>query len=360
MKRICFIGFGLFTVGGAQRVTISLANDLCERYKVHVLSLCEIPSEKPFFVDKRVEVHTFGMPLNLRAKQSLKLFFKIRKFLIENKIDILFLAGSLPIPVVSLLRPFLNLKIVFCEHENLEGRDKKSIIFRKIACKVSDKIVVLTRQTLEDYVNFMNIKKEKLIQIYNYIDYSDSNVINGSYNSKTKKIISVGRLSPEKGFDLAIEAAKEVFKKHSDWEWHIYGDGPDREKLLKKIKDYKLESNFILKGVDSNITSKYKEYSFCVLPSYREGFAVVLIEAKASGLPVLSFNCNAGPSEIVRDEVDGWLVTCYNTDEMAQKICKLIENPDIRKLFADNSRGNLTEFSRNIILKKWIKFIDEV
>lgn len=359
MKKICFLGFSLFTIGGAQRVTISLANDLSESYETHIISICEIPKENKFYVNDNVRVCSFGMNQDFRAKQAIRLLFKIRKYLKQNKIDILFVAGSLPIPLVSILRFFLKIKIVFCEHENLRGRDKKSLLFRQIASKISDKIVVLTNSTLEDYIDITKINRDKLVLIYNYIDESLLTDFT-QYNAKSKKIISVGRLSPEKGFDMAIDVAKLVFEKHPDWQWHVYGEGSERSKLESKINNLSLENEFILKGETSDVINKYSDYALYVLPSYREGFAVVLIEAKAKNLPIVSFECDSGPSEIINNNIDGYLIPCYDKAKMAEKICELIENPEKRLKFSSKAKDNIQKFTKQNILHKWKKLIESV
>ncbi len=354
MKKICFIGFGLFTIGGCQRVTISLANSLCEKYETHLLSLCEVPKNHSYNVDEKVKVHSFGMPLNMRARKSFTLFPKLIKFLRKNHIDVLFIAGSLPIPLVSMVKPFVKAKIVFCDHENLAGRDKKSVLFRKLACMISDKVVVLTKQTLSDYKKSLGIKNDKIEQIYNSVDY----VPEFKSDVSEKRIISVGRISFEKGFDMAVDVAETVFEKHPDWAWDIYGDGPDFEKIKSKINEKNLQNHLFLKGADPNVRSKYRDYSICVLPSYREGFAVVLLEAKISGLPVVSFDCNAGPGEIINDGVDGYLIPCYNTKAMAEKICCLIESDELRKSFSAHSCDNIEKFSSKNVVAKWCNLID--
>lgn len=354
MKKICFIGFGLFTIGGCQRVTISLANSLCDKYETHLISLCKIPEDHSYEVDEKVKVHTLGMSLDIRARHSLVVAGEIKKFLKNNKIDVLFVAGSLPIPLICAIKPFVNTKVVFCDHENLFGRDRKSIFFRRLACRISDKVVVLTKQTLNDYKDKFNIKDEKISQIYNFIDCDKFE--NCDLNSK--KIISVGRISSEKGFDMAVDVAKDVFSKHPDWQWHVYGDGPDMDEIKSKIKEYNLEDNFIMKGADGSVRDKYKDYSICVLPSYREGFAVVLLEAKINSLPVVSFDCNSGPREIINSEIDGYLIPCYNKKNMAEKICNLIEDFDLRKSFSSHAKDNLEKFGKNKIINQWVDLIE--
>lgn len=359
MKKICFVGLNLFTIGGCQRVTVSLCNDLCGKYEVHILSLCKIEDFSNYNINEKVIVHSFNMPIDMRARKSLSAVFRLRRFLKKEKIDILFIAGTLPIPVVSLIRAFIKCKVVFCDHENIANRDKKSLFFRRIACKISDKIIVLTNRTLKDYIDFFSVDKNKIECIYNYID---DNIYENSDKCDilSKNIISVGRISSEKGFDMAVEVARHVFNKHGDWQWHVYGDGPDYEKINQKIKEFGLEKNFILKGSTNLIKEKYKNYSIYVLPSHREGLPLVLLEAKCNMLPIVSFDCATGPSEIINDGIDGYLIECYNTKKMAEKICNLIENINLREEFSKNSRNNLYKFTRDDILKRWIDLIDNL
>ena len=182
------------------------------------------------------------------------------------------------------------------------------------------------------------------------------------YNSRSKKIISVGRLEKVKGFDRLIEIAKIVFedKVTEKWEWHIYGEGPERESLENIIRKYNLEKKVILKGNVENIYELYKEYSFYVMTSYFEGLPMVLLEAKANSLPIISFDINTGPSEIIRDGVDGYLVRNEDIWKMSKKIIELIKAEDMRINFSLNTKRNLYKFNKNKILKKWKKILEEV
>lgn len=356
MKNICFMGFNLLTVSGCQKVTVSLANVLSKNNNVHLLSLCKLPNEKCYNANNNIQISSFNLSPDVRVRESLGQAFNLVKFLNSNNIDILILSGVSAIPMIAIIKPFIKCKVIFWDHENLAGRDKKSILFRKLACKVSDKTVVLSEQTLKDYKSYFKIENNKIEQIYNYTDFQNNN----QCNLNSKKIISVGRINPEKGFDMAVDVARKVFKKHNDWQWDIYGDGTDFNKITGKIKEYGLENNLILKGNDNNIREKYKDYSIFVLPSYREGFALVLLEAKMNKLPVVSFDCNAGPNEIINDGVDGYLIPCYNKDEMCKKICELIENKSLRAKFSEHSQDNLYKFGKEKIISKWNKLLSEI
>ena len=147
-----------------------------------------------------------------------------------------------------------------------------------MSSKMCEKIIVLTEQTKNEYKKLFGIADNKICAIPNFID---ENIFKfkAKYNKDSKLIISSGRLTKEKGFDMLIDVATMVFSKHSDWQWHIYGDGPEYGKIMELIKEKNLEKNVKLKGLADNMYDKYKNYGIFVLTSYREGFALVLLEA---------------------------------------------------------------------------------
>ncbi|BED92477.1 MAG: glycosyltransferase [Candidatus Paraimprobicoccus trichonymphae] len=279
----------------------------------------------------------------------------------ENKIDILFMVGHY-IPIfVFLVKFFIKSKIVFCDHGSLINQieDKKTKLFRKIACKMSDKIIVLTKRNLKDYIKIFKVKSEKIDFIYNFIDENTYKCVY-NYNLESRFIISAGRFSVEKGFNMLVEVANKVFKIHKNWQWHIFGDGPEFESIQNKILKYKLEKNLILKFKVDDLNKIYKNYSLFVLTSYREGLPMVLLEAKANKLPIVSFNCLTGPAEIVKNDINGFLINCYDKNEMADKINTLVENKILRKKFSENSYVDIEKFDKNIIIKKWENLIDNL
>ena len=99
----------------------------------------------------------------------------------------------------------------------------------------------------------------------------------------------------EKGYDLLVEVAKKVLPSHPEWEWHLYGTGDTFDEIHQKVVEYNLTSQLIQKGNVKDVYKLYNEYAFLVLPSYREGLPLVLLEAKARGLPMVSFVVTSGP-----------------------------------------------------------------
>lgn len=105
---------------------------------------------------------------------------------------------------------------------------------------------------------------------------------------------------------------------------------------------------------------KYLESSICILTSRFEGFGMVLIEAMACGVPVVSFDCPWGPADIIKDGEDGFLVEYLNTDEASRRVCQLIESSDLRKKMGAKARINVKRYDRDVIMKQWMDLFDQV
>ncbi|MDR1364898.1 MAG: glycosyltransferase [Oscillospiraceae bacterium] len=355
-KNIGILSFKPFTLGGGQKMTLALCDFLCEYFNTFLFSFCKI-KDLNFSINKKLKIIDLKAPDARVLYVLTKTFWKFKKIVSSEKIDVLIVSGSSPIPIVWLIKPFIKCKIIFWEHECIANRDKKSFLFRRMACQISDKIVSISKATCDDYKLLLNCQKTELI--YNFVDdkiYKNA----GEYNLNSKLIISVGRLSHEKGFDLAIDTAKIIFKKHRNWQWHIYGEGSEYLNLEKKIKKNNLEKNLILKRRCDNISQKYKNYAIFVLPSYREGLPLVLLEAKINGIPSVSFDCKSGPNEIISNNINGFLIKCYNTKNMSQKIINLIENKNLRAEFSKNCNLNLEKFNKKNLLKKWKNLINNL
>ncbi len=359
MKKLCFVCFNVEDMGGITRVLSSLCNELCQNYSVNVVSICDTGKENHYFFDSEIKIYKINNNPDDRIRNIiLKSFGKLKKYFSENNFDIIFMEGHYIPPIVLPLKLFVKSKFVFCDHGALNNQlsDKKATLFRKIAAKFSDKVIVLTQSTMDEYIKKFKIKSNKIDVIPNYID---SNVLKykKEYNINSKLILSSGRFTPEKGFDMLVDVTSEVFKKHPDWKWHVYGNGPEFNTINDKIKENHLENNLYLMGLADNMYEKYSNYGIFVLTSYREGFALVLLEAKANALPLVSFDCVSGPSEIIRHGVDGYLIPCYNKKIMSKKICELIENSELRQSFSLNSESNLETFSKLSVTNKWTEII---
>lgn len=357
MKKVSIFVLDISQFGGIEKVVTILANNLVfmEQYEVEIISLFRTNSVPVFNIDKKVRIRYVyeGEPIDIRSN-FLKIIEKCRSIGRQEKLDILITAGMGYVPITWLA--FKPTKHIAWEHSNITiGKSFGLVWFgRRIAKKYLDNIVVLSKRDLKNY-NRKFKGKLNIKQIYNPIEFSLSNSI---YNSSAKKIISSGRLTKQKGFDILLDVANIVFSEYPEWTWDIYGEGVEREALEGKLLNLGLEKNVFIRGFVENILPVYDNYSFFVLTSRYEGFGLVITEAQSRKLPVVSFDCNSGPSELILDGVNGYLVEDGNIRQMANKIIDLIKNKDKRLDFSKKAIYDKEKFSLNNFLNSWVDVIE--
>lgn len=224
--------------------------------------------------------------------------------------------------------------------------------WRKQFClKKYDAFVVLTENDKKRWKNISGIEV-----IPNPLPYG---VVN-KRSVDSKKVISVGRLVVQKGFQYLIEAWKIVAKNYPDWKLTIFGEGELKEELYQQIQQYQIEENVEILPFNNNIKEKYLESSFYVMSSIYEGFPMVLLEAMACGLPCISFDCPYGPSDIILEGKDGFLVKEKDVSALADKIIYLIEHKEKRNSMSINASINIERYLPENVMPKWIELFKKV
>jgi Glycosyltransferase len=168
-----------------------------------------------------------------------------------------------------------------------------------------------------------------------------------------RTVVAAGRLVEQKRFDLLIEAFALTADVHRDWDLIIYGEGEDRPDLEKLVADKGLAERITLPGWTRSLSSKLARCDFFVLSSGYEGFGNVIAEAMAVGLPVVSFDCEAGPSDIIRHEVDGLLVPPLDVPALASAMMRLMEDDAYRAALGKRAPEVLERFSLESTLALW-------
>lgn len=354
MKKVTFFIYDMYTGGGIERVVSLIANEMSKRYEVEIISLYKT-AEKPLYkLNENIKVsHILEKELFPMKVYYMYLRHKVKQFLKNYKTDFFICASMGFVGLTTFMRK--RAKYIAWEHANtsIGGFGDKLWLGRLLAAKFADTIVVLTKKDMKMNIEKYNTQK-KIRQIYNPMEELK---LNNSYDINSKKIVSSGRLQYQKGFDILIDVAEKVFTKHPDWEWHIYGDGMDRENLEQKIKEKNLEKQVKLMGRTNRMNELYQEYAMFVMTSRYEGFAMVNIEAHLAKLPIVSFNCNCGPDEIIQDGINGYLVNCFEIDEMAGKINFLIENQKLRAEMSQNTSLDKEKLKMDNIMKEWDKIL---
>ncbi|EHT6093940.1 glycosyltransferase, partial [Campylobacter coli] len=179
---------------------------------------------------------------------------------------------------------------------------------------------------------------------------------------KQKNILSIGRfeINDEKGFLRLIEIWNLVQKdkKYKDWTLTIIGEGELKDTIKEKIKENRLENSIILKSFTKEIEKEYLNASIYVMCSYFEGFPMVLLEASSYALPLIAFNINTGPSDIIENEKNGFLISDGKLDDFVKKLCILMNNENLRETMGYHAKNIIkSKFNKEVIMKKWNQII---
>ena len=358
MKKICFLSGDMSRSGGTERVLAIIANELCKKedlFEIHILSTVNENMTSFFPLNKRIKQSRI---LNDKALNFKKQYFKvvkgIRNYVKKNNIDVF-----IDVEVISSIfsnpaTRFTSTKHIAWEHFNFYENNGSFLraLARKIDAKFSDYIITLTEEDKNNYLNNLKIIG-KIDYIYNPMEIKE--VKKCSLHSK--QIVSVGRLTYQKGFDMLIDVAKDVLEKNKEYKWLILGDGEDKDRLQEKINKYNLQDRLILKGKVSNVEDYYKNSSLYVMTSRFEGLPMTLLEAKSYKMPIVSFDCPTGPSEIIRNNINGYLVKANDIKEMSNKVNSVLLDDKKLKKFSDKAELDIDKFNINSIINKWTNIL---
>lgn len=348
-KHVGFLIMNVANGGGTERVTTMIANKLsiCG-YKISIIS-CREGMTSQFFIEDSICLHSLkGEEISNGILRKIICTGRLISIVKRNKIDVMI---AVDIALYAYLRNLQIFKLCRCiawEHFNYYiSLDTMAKIGRKLAVKYADYIVVLGKNDLKNYKEHYK-KIKNITYIYNPLAVDKEE----NTNVEQKTVIAVGRLENQKGFDLLIRIWEKVETQNDKWVLKIYGEGSCRKKLQKMIDERGLK-NIRLCGYATNIAKAYLEASIFVLTSRYEGYGLVLLEAKAKGLPCISFDCKEGPKEIIEDGINGFLIPEGNLDEYAEKLLTLMGDLELRKKMAKNAKKNLNKYDINNIIKKW-------
>ncbi|WP_151835348.1 glycosyltransferase family 4 protein [Acinetobacter junii] len=353
MRKVCFLIGSISHSGGTERVTTVIANEFANSgEQVHILSLHG--GEKPFFEQSS---HIVNACL-FEHKISMKTHFfetisKIRKYLIKNQIDILIVVDSISCVFTVPACIGLDVKHICWEHFNLKVNlgSRFRNLGRWLAARWCDQIVTLTERDKSFWVEkYRNIEK-KMIVIPNP---SPFNEVNHVPSLESKMALAVGRLDYIKGFDLLLEAWAIFCKQNQDWTLSIVGGGAEELRLKQIACDLGISSRVIFWGQQKNVDQFYRQASIYCLSSRNEGFPMVLLEAQSYGLPIVAFDCDTGPAEIVLHGENGYLVPTLDIHKLSKGI-QLMSNLDENeyKKNIQNSKKVIQCFNVHSIMLKW-------
>ena len=214
-----------------------------------------------------------------------------------------------------------------------------------------DKFVVLTEEDRRYWGNLGNITV-----IPNARTFTPSQTA----DMENKKVIAVGRYTYQKGFERLIEAWRLIAPDFPDWRLEIVGDGKQRAMLKEMTTRYGIGNSVALVPANNEIEKHYLSSSVYAMTSRYEGLPMVLLEAQAFGLPIISFNCKCGPSDIVDNGKNGFLVEEGNVPAFASQLRKVMANVELRKKMSRNALEASKKFSVEPVMSRWMQLFESL
>lgn len=357
MKKVCFLIGNMNLTGGTERVTSLIANGLARKgHQISILSLSE--GKHSFFeINKEITLHSlFDHQVSMK-KNFIGCCYKVRQFVKQHDIDTIIVVDS--ILCMFTVPALIGLKVQHICWEHFNFNVDLGVSFRRLgrkwAAKYCDYVVTLTRRDKELWEQGLKNIKAKIVPIANPTPYEN---IENTPSLEYKTILAMGRLTYQKGFDLLLDAWALVCKKNHDWTLKIVGSGEDELKLKEQAKRLAIENRVIFISATKNVQQYFRTSSFFCLSSRFEGFGMVMIEAQSFSLPIIAFNCDAGPSDIIENEMNGFLVACNDFQKLSERIIQsILMNQDQYNRFSDSAKNSSRGYALSNIIDHWLRLV---
>ena len=376
--KICYCTPAIYSAGGVERVVSVKASYFAEVYHYDVtIIVTEGKGRDCFFpMSDKVKVVNLNLgfeelwkvPFIKKVFLYLKKQYKYRRLL---KSELMHLRPDITISVLRREINFINsipdgshkigeLHVNRSNYRNFTSRDSNFVkrLFARFwmndllkHLQKLDRMVVLTEDAKKDWPELSNVTL-----IPDPIPFKVDQVSTLS----SKRVVSIGRYAYEKGNDLLLKAWAKVEKSCKDWSLDIYGMGnqaPYRALMLELGID---ETRCHLHGSLSDVKEAYQNSSVFTLPSRFEGFGLVIIEAMACGVPIVAFDCENGPRNIITNNQNGILVPPFNVNEYAESLLRLMRDDQLRAQMGNRAFESSKKYMIEDIAVQWKKLFDEV
>lgn len=355
------------TSGGAERVMTYMANFWAETHHSIILFTMDNAARPPFYPlspgvqYKPLDLKEENKNLFKKIKHTLHQVASIYKQIKEHNPDVLiaFLDITIFLSIVSTL--FLKVKVIVSERNNpyLNRTNNWLQKANNLLYLFADLVVLQTKQIKETFPSYL---QHKISVIPNPVSKPIYQLSEEDYarNFVHKRIVSVGRLEPQKGFNILINVFSKLIEEKPGWSLMIIGEGQERKNLEGLRDALNLTDQIKLPGRIENPLDILKDCTVFILPSYYEGFPNALCEAMSLGLPVISTRCPFGPEEIIQDQVNGLLVPVGDVDALYQSMIKLIESPGLCKCLGEHAKQITNHLNMEKVMQQWEEVINRL
>lgn len=376
--KLVYITPSIHTADGAARVLTLKANYFAEHYGYDITIILTEAKGQPFFYHVSDKIKIINYDLDFEQLWNCpfwkKFFIYIPKQLKFKKLLKRDLMRIHPDITISLLRREINFlngihdgskKIgeIHVHRDNYRNfKDENSNFIMDAFAKLWSRQLLNNLKKLDRFVVLTDKDRKAWTELNNVVTIPNPSPFMPTTVSPLteKRIIAVARYSHEKGIDLLLEAWAKVEKRTKEWRLDVYGDG-DTTAFNALIDRLGIDRNrCLLNGRTGDIEKEYLRSSIAVCSSRFEGFGMIIIEAMACGLAVVSFDCPWGPQSIIKNGEDGFLVENGNIEKMADALVRLIEDDNKRNTFAKNAIQNVKRFQMDRIAEQWRELFENV
>jgi len=337
--------------GGAERVVSLLANSFIKNYEVSIILLSS--GEIFYTLDKNISIKNLNLyaptiSIYQKLTNNFNRIKKLKQAINDENPDII-ISFMTQTNIVSIIASkLLSKKIIISERANYNFLQSKAWKFlRYITYRYADALVVQSMYDKDKYNFCSNVQ----------VIFNPLKIKNIQSQQREQYILAVGRIDYQKGFDRLIEAYRLL---DTSWKLLIAGEGIEKDKLQKLVVEYGLRDKVVFIGKQKYIEEYYVKASIFALSSRIEGFPNVLVEAMGYGCACVAFDCLTGPSDIIEDGKNGFLVPDGNIEQFSTKIQELIDNKKLRENFSIEAKNIVERLEVSKITEQWDKLIKEV
>lgn len=395
MKKVAILSLHL-GYGGVEKSIVALANILCQKYQVEIICIYKLYDKPAFDIDDRVKVTYLiesDLPVRLASYKVLlahghllKLTKKLTKdyfsklhfikffkdafsgiFMYPKRFSVMKKAiSNSDAEIMISTRTFLNewlalyadpsVTKIGWEHNHHHNNEKYAVDVVR-SSKNLDYFVLVSKELKKFYTKKLRKYPVKCVYIPNMLDSIPKRLA----PLDEKRLISVGRLSAEKGQMDLLKMFNQLSKKHPDWHLDIIGDGPERDKLEEYIKEKKLKEKVTLHGFQSRtyIDKMLHQSSLFIMTSFTESFGIVLLEAMSHGIPCLAFSSAEGAKEIISSGKNGYIIKNRNASAMMKKIEDLMKKDETRKKMGKEARKSVKQYTEEVVQEDWYNLLEK-
>lgn len=349
--------------GGAERVATLLSNDWVSKGESVTVITFEAPGTPPgYALDARASLRQIdGLNRDsghvARIVTNLNRLAQLRRLLKEIDADVA-VAFTTEANVVTLcVARGLGIPVIISERNQPDrpGLGRLRQAARRLTYSFADVIVMQTQEIALWARQRFDVPVHVLPNPVR-LDAMDERA--GEDITDRRGIVAVGRLVPQKGFDILITAFAKIAAQHGDWFMTIYGEGPSRSELEAQVREADLQARVNMPGFVEGIDAALQSAGLFVMPSRYEGYPNALLEALAASCPTVATNSPGGVAEILGDNEFGMLVPNRDSEALAAALGQMMSRPKLRQHYADKARRAVEHLDAAAIGDRWLEVFE--